>query len=43
MNDARFGVYRDVPRAGQHTREVMREVGYGEKEVEELVGRKVVG
>ena len=28
MGGHRFGVHRDVPRAGQHTREVLAEAGY---------------
>jgi crotonobetainyl-CoA:carnitine CoA-transferase CaiB-like acyl-CoA transferase len=42
MNDHRFGVHRDVPRAGQHTLEVLREAGYSEEQIRDLLGRKVV-
>ena len=42
MGGERFGVHRDVPRAGQHSREVMREAGYGEGEILDLLGRKII-
>jgi crotonobetainyl-CoA:carnitine CoA-transferase CaiB-like acyl-CoA transferase len=36
MNDRRFGLRKDVPRAGQHTAEVLREAGYSQDEVDAL-------
>jgi len=42
MDGARFGVHRDVPRAGEHTREILREAGYGDAEVQALLTRKVI-
>ena len=36
------GVRRLAPRLGEHTREVLREVGYGDAEIEGLVERKAV-
>ena len=42
MGGERFGVHRDVPRAGQHTREVLREAGFSEGEVLDLLSRKIV-
>ena len=42
MDGERFGVYRDVPRAGQHTPEVLREAGYTEGEILDLLSRKIV-
>ncbi len=41
MDGERFGVHRDVPRAGQHTREVLREAGFGEGEILDLLSRKI--
>jgi crotonobetainyl-CoA:carnitine CoA-transferase CaiB-like acyl-CoA transferase len=32
----------DIPQVGEHTREVLKSIGYGEAEVEKLVGGKVV-
>jgi crotonobetainyl-CoA:carnitine CoA-transferase CaiB-like acyl-CoA transferase len=42
MDGERFGVRRDVPRAGEHTREVLREAGYTDAEVQDLAARKVI-
>ena len=42
MDGRRFGVHRDVPRAGQHTREVLGEAGYTEAEIGSLLSRKIV-
>ena len=42
MGGERFGVHRDVPRAGQHTPEVLREAGYTEGEILDLLSRKIV-
>jgi crotonobetainyl-CoA:carnitine CoA-transferase CaiB-like acyl-CoA transferase len=42
MDGERFGVHRDVPRAGQHSREVLREAGYGEGEILDLASRKII-
>jgi len=42
MGDGRFGVRRDVPRQGEHTRAVLAEAGYGAVEIAELVGAGVV-
>jgi crotonobetainyl-CoA:carnitine CoA-transferase CaiB-like acyl-CoA transferase len=43
MDGHRFGVHRDVPRAGQHTREILLELGYGEADVARMVAEKTVG
>jgi len=42
MDGERFGVHRDVPRAGEHTRELLREAGYPEAKVADLLTRKVI-
>jgi len=42
MDGERFGVHRDVPRAGQHTRELLREAGYTDAELQDLLARKVI-
>jgi crotonobetainyl-CoA:carnitine CoA-transferase CaiB-like acyl-CoA transferase len=42
MDGERFGVHRDVPRAGEHTRELLREAGYSEARVADLLTRKVI-
>jgi crotonobetainyl-CoA:carnitine CoA-transferase CaiB-like acyl-CoA transferase len=43
MGGRRFGLHRDVPRAGQHTREVLAEVGYSANEIAALIEKGVVG
>lgn len=42
MAGARFGVHRDVPRAGEHTREILRDAGYADPQVQDLLARKVI-
>jgi crotonobetainyl-CoA:carnitine CoA-transferase CaiB-like acyl-CoA transferase len=42
MNGQRFGVHRDIPRAGQHTREVLAEAGYSPAEINGLLAKKAV-
>jgi crotonobetainyl-CoA:carnitine CoA-transferase CaiB-like acyl-CoA transferase len=36
MDDRRFGLHHDVPREGQHSREVLSELGYAEAEIEAM-------
>jgi len=43
MNDRRFGVHRDVPRKGEHTRAVMAELGYSDDEIEQMISQGIVG
>jgi crotonobetainyl-CoA:carnitine CoA-transferase CaiB-like acyl-CoA transferase len=43
MDGHRFGLHRDVPRAGQHTRDVLAEAGYGAAEIESMIAAGVVG
>ncbi len=43
MDGQRFGVRLDVPRAGQHSREVLAEAGYSEGEIRALIDAGVVG
>lgn len=43
MNGQRFGIHRDVPRKGQHTREIMSEAGYSDEEIEALIEQGAVG
>ena len=37
MDGQRFGIHRDVPRKGQHTREIMAEVGYSDAQIDALI------
>jgi crotonobetainyl-CoA:carnitine CoA-transferase CaiB-like acyl-CoA transferase len=43
MDGQRFGIHRDVPRKGQHTREVMAEAGYADDEIEAMIAQGSVG
>ncbi|MFW2403374.1 MAG: CoA transferase, partial [Gammaproteobacteria bacterium] len=43
MGGQRFGIHRDVPRKGQHTREVMAEAGYSDDEIDALIEQGAVG
>ncbi|GIK33609.1 MAG: CoA transferase [Gammaproteobacteria bacterium] len=43
MDGHRFGVLRDLPRRGQHSREVLAEAGYSAAQIAELVSQGVVG
>ncbi len=42
MAGHRFGIHRDVPRAGQHTREVLAEAGFSAAEIAALVASKAI-
>jgi crotonobetainyl-CoA:carnitine CoA-transferase CaiB-like acyl-CoA transferase len=42
MDGARFGTRLDIPRVGEHTREVLSGLGYGAEEIAELITRQVV-
>ena len=41
MDGARFGVRRDIPRAGQDTREVLAALGYGASEIDALIAEGI--
>jgi len=42
MDGRRFGTRLDVPRAGEHTRELLAALGYAAEEIRDLVGRRIV-
>ncbi|MBI2296185.1 MAG: CoA transferase [Betaproteobacteria bacterium] len=42
MDGRRFGTRLDVPRAGEHTRELLSKLGYRDTEIERLIAEKVV-
>lgn len=42
MDGQRFGVTRDVPRAGEHTAEVLRDLGLDTDRIEDLKSRRVI-
>jgi crotonobetainyl-CoA:carnitine CoA-transferase CaiB-like acyl-CoA transferase len=42
MGGVRFGVHQDIARAGEHTREILKELGYRDEEVDDLLGRGIV-
>lgn len=43
MDGHRFGVHRDLPRRGQHSREVLAELGYAAAEIGAMVEAGVIG
>lgn len=43
MSGQRFGVHRDVPRAGQHSREILQSAGYSPAEIDQMVENGVIG
>ena len=43
LSDTPAGLYRHPPRLGEHSAEVLREVGYSDKEIERLLGNGVIG
>jgi crotonobetainyl-CoA:carnitine CoA-transferase CaiB-like acyl-CoA transferase len=42
MDGERFGIHHDIPHAGQHTREVLTELGYSEAQIDALIAERVV-
>jgi len=42
MHGQRFGITRDVPQAGQHTREILQQAGYNDEQVEDLIRNGIV-
>jgi crotonobetainyl-CoA:carnitine CoA-transferase CaiB-like acyl-CoA transferase len=43
MNGQRFGIHRDVPRKGQHTREILAEAGYSDADIDAMIEQGAVG
>ena len=42
MNDRRFGVHQQVPKVGEHSHEVLRELGFDELEIESFYKKKIL-
>jgi crotonobetainyl-CoA:carnitine CoA-transferase CaiB-like acyl-CoA transferase len=42
MHGQRFGITRDVPQAGQHTREILQQAGYNDEQIEALIRNGIV-
>ena len=42
MGGEKFSLRHDIPREGEHTRQVMRDVGYSEAEIESLLSEGLV-
>ena len=42
MNDRRFGVHHQVPKVGEHSHEVLRELGFDELEIESFYKNKIL-
>ncbi len=43
MDGHRFGVHRDVPRAGEHSREILEAAGFSASQINALVEQQVIG
>ncbi len=43
MNGERFGLYQPVPREGQHSREVLKEAGYSETDIQAMLDANAIG
>ena len=43
MSGERFGVRRDLPRQGEHSREILLELGLSEEEITDLIEKSRVG
>ena len=42
MNDRRFGVHQQVPKVGEHSQEVLKELGFDEVEIESFYKKKIL-
>ena len=42
LSDAPFEIHRLAPRLGEHTRELMRDVGYGDDDIEALANANAI-
>jgi len=42
MDGHRFGLRLPVPRAGEHSREILAEAGYSQDEIEAMLGAGIV-
>ena len=42
MNDRRFGVHQQVPKVGEHSQEVLKELGFDELEIESFYKKKII-
>ena len=42
MHGQRFGITRDVPQAGQHTREILQQAGYNDEQIKALIRNGIV-
>ncbi|MCP4468125.1 MAG: CoA transferase [Halieaceae bacterium] len=43
LSETPAGLYRHPPRLGEHSAEVLREVGYSDEEIKRLLGNNVIG
>ena len=43
MNGRRFGRRLDIPRVGEHSKEIARELGMEREEIEDLIVEKILG